>query len=511
MAMSDLEKEQRCRQILRTVTSEALQAQPANLWIYPDPNEEPVPEEPAKGAKDPKAAKGAAPVEEVTPLEAGADPDAGGLFLSHVWGEPDCWTELFGAGQFSAAKNLQVASSLQRAALRGDLLPQGRDARVWVDCASLPDPVLPFDHPLEELTLGTYAMPVQHLKALLPKVEAGDLDKSGYTVLHLNEEGHRFEGTMNLRKWDADGRPLERTTPMTVEWEIPPGWYHFRSAKVIPEDRVSPEEASNKAEFRPFAEQMRKWCAQLRLRDEVWVEFTLGSIRAECMLLAETMLALHGGLLSVMTWNYMDRLWPFVEWTVYCARRGPDRVQLAADHFTGAALVEYHRAIRRLSVEKAGCRDPRDRDLLLGMLKRIFKCDTKYVTESYNTLTITVDNRPTRSAGLMEAKKIALTDWTAVERYARATAIAVFAHEAADVATRKPAAADENGWAALAGELGLLELEAVLKKCKPFDWDELAATKPPEDRDACFDALVEDWWQGKVLPVLEDERKMAMR
>merc|ERR1712188_190758 len=32
---------------------------------------------------------------------------------------------MFGAGQFSAAKNLQVASSLQRAALRGDLLPQG--------------------------------------------------------------------------------------------------------------------------------------------------------------------------------------------------------------------------------------------------------------------------------------------------------------------------------------------------------------------------------------------------
>merc|ERR1712072_1009669 len=250
---------------------------------------------------------------------------------------------------------------------------------------------------------------------------------------------------------------------------------------------------------------MRKWCAQLRLRDEVWVEFTLGSIRAEVMLLSETMMALHGGLLAVVTWNYFDRLWPFVEWTVYCARRGPNRIQLASDHFVGAAVVEYHRAIRRLSVENAGCRDPRDRELLLGMIKRIFKCDTKLVTESYV--------KPA-SGALTEAIKVPVTDYSAVERYARATAIAVFAHECADVANRKPAAGDEFGWAALAGELGLTDLEAALKMCKPFDWEELAAYKPEaslEERQTCYDALVEDWWRGKVLPVLEDERKLAMR
>merc|ERR1719506_606349 len=188
---------------------------------------------------------------------------------------------------------------------------------------------------------------------------------------------------MNLREWDEQGRPMEKTTPQMVEWEIPPGWYHVRSAEVIPEDRVSPEEAGKKRKLRPFAEQMRAWSNGLHLRDEVWVEFTLGSIRAECMLLAETMMALHGGLLAVVTWNYFDRLWPFVEWTVYCARRGPHRVQLAADHFVGAATVQYHRAIRRLNVENAGCRDPRDRELLLGMLKRIFKCDTRFETDGY--------------------------------------------------------------------------------------------------------------------------------
>merc|ERR1719359_2086582 len=307
---------------------------------------------------------------------------------------------------------------------------------------------------------------------------------------------------MNLRKWDDVGRPLAKTTPHPVAWQMPPGRYHVRSAKVIPEDRVSPDEASRKAEFRPFVEQMRTWSAQLRLRDEVWIEFTLGSIRAECMLLAETMLALHGGLLAQVNWNYFDRLWPFVEWTVYCARRGPNRVQLASDHFVGAAVVEYHRALRRLSVEKMGCRDPRDRELLLGMLKRLFKCDTKLQTESYK--------KPAAGQQAMEANKVLKTDYSAVERYARATAIAVFAHEAANVATRRPTAGDEFGWAALAGELGLIDLEAALKKCKPFDWDELAATNPADERDACFDALVEDWWHGKVLPVLEDERKLAM-
>merc|ERR1712072_180528 len=351
----------------------------------------------------------------------------------------------FGSGQFNKAKHLQVCSALQRAPDRryDPILAPDREVRVWVDCASLPDAVMPYDHPLEELTLGTYAMPVKELKALLPKVEEDD----GYTILCL-DDGHKFDGTMHHRKWDEYGRPLEKTTPQPVEWDIPPGWYHVRSAKVIPEDRVSPEAAAKKDEFRPFTEQMRKWCGRLKLSDEVWIEFTLGSIRAEVMLLAETMLALHGGLLAVVKWNYFDRLWPFVEWTVYCARRGPNRIHLAADHFVGAAVVEYQRAIRRLNVENAGCRDPRDRELLLGMIKRIFKCDTKLVTESYV--------KPA-SGALTEAIKVPVTDYSAVERYARATAIAVFAHEAADVANRKPAAGDEHGWAALAGELGLLD------------------------------------------------------
>lgn len=255
-------------------------------------------------------------------------------------------------------------------------------------------------------------------------------------------------------------------------------------------------------EFRPFAEHLRKWSASLRLRDEVWVEFSLGSIRAEVMLLSETMLALHSGLLAVVTWNYFDRLWPFVEWTVYCARRGPNRIQLASDHFVGPAIVEYQRAIRRLSVDKAGCRDPRDRPLLLGMLKRIFKCETRWETDGFA--------KPL-DGSLTEPNRVAITDYSAVERYARATAIAVFAHEAADVANRTKAAGDEFGWAALAGELGLLDLQAALAKMKPLDWEELAQTKPPEDHDAVYDALVDDWWLGKVLPVLEDERKLAMR
>merc|ERR1711972_264060 len=151
----------------------------------------------------------------------------------------------------------------------------------------------------------------------------------------------------------------------------------------MPEDRISPTVAAQQAHLRPGKEQMRKWCNDLKLQDEVWVEFALGSIRAECMLLAEPMLALHSVLLAVVTWNYFDRLWPLVEWTVFCARCGPDRVQLAADHFSCPCLVEYHRALRRLSVTLAGVRDPRDRELLLGMIKRTFKCDTTDVIEKY--------------------------------------------------------------------------------------------------------------------------------
>lgn len=499
MTMSRSEEERRSLQLIRTVTSEALQASANDLWIYPDPNAEPPP------PPDPKAAKGAPPPDEddAGPLKAENDPDGGGLFLSHVWEEPNCWSSVFGAGSFKVSKHLQVCASLQRAAdHRKDLFRPGQEPRVWVDCASLPDPVVPYDHPLEELTLGTYAMPVQDLKAMLPKVE-GSINAGGYTILHL-EEGHRFEGTMNLREWDDNGRPLEATTQQTVEWEIPPGWYHVRSAFVIAEDRVSPAEAQSKEHFRPVTEQMRAWCKKLKLRDEVWVEFTLGSIRAECLLLAEPMLALHGGLLAVVTWNYFDRLWPFVEWTVFCARRGPARVHLAADHFAGPAIVEYHRAIRRISVNNMGCRDPRDRELLLGMIKRLFKCDTTERTMSYD--------KPADGSLQRECIRESVTDYSAVERYARATAIAVFAHEAAPVASRSPGAGDEAGWAALAGELGLMQLQQALKKCKPYDWEKAAeASKPEEKREAGFEDLMEAWWTEQVLPVLEEERRRAMR
>merc|ERR1712072_1264094 len=115
------------------------------------------------------------------------------------------------------------------------------------------------------------------------------------------------------------------------------------------------------------------------------------------------------------------------------------------------------------------------------MLKRTFKCDTKYETDGFV--------KPA-DMSLTIANKVPVTDYSAVERYARTTAIAIFANEAAHVATRQPAAHDESGWAALAAEFGYLDLEAALKKCKPFDWEELAATKPDDQREACFDALV---------------------
>jgi hypothetical protein len=355
------------------------------------------------------------------------------------------------------------------------------------------------DHPLEELILGTYAMPVRELKKLLPLVEG---DGTGYTVLKLDKEGYRFEGTKIHREFDEQDRPMEKTTPQIVQWEIPPGWFHVRSAQVIADDRISPKEAASKVEFKPFVEQMRKWCNDLRLRDEIWVEFTLGSIRAETLLLAEPFLALHSGLLAVTTWNYFDRLWPIVEWTVFCARCGPDRVLLAAEHFTGPALVEYHRALRRLSVDNAGVRDPRDRELLLGMLKRVFKCDTTTVIEKFakpspDQLTSPVHNY--------------ITDYSAVERYARATAIAIFAHQDAPVASRKPGGCDESGWKVLAEEMGLEALQRSLRKCKPCDWAKAVSSRPESEQEDAFQELVEEWWSIEVLPVLDEERALAMR
>jgi len=497
----------RCRQILRTVPSEVLEGTGPELWKYPEPEE---------GAAEaaPPAGEGAS-----APLEAEADNAAGGLFLSHAWGEPSDWSRYFGAQPFATAKSLQVKAAVQRAAIHGLGVPGGRRTaatdpaeeeeaarppgpRVWMDCASLPDPVGETDHPLDEPLFGEYgpyAMSVQDLKALCPKTEAS----TGYTILRL-PEGHCFEGTMQIRKF-IDEQPQAAITPKEVKWEILPGWFYVRSGRVIAEDKISEKMADEKPKFRPQVEQVRRWCMNNRLRDEVWVEITLGTVRGECLLLAETMLAIHGGLVAVLPWNYFDRLWPLCEWAVFCAHRGPHLVELAADSFMGPALVEYHRALRRLSVSAAGCRDPRDRVLLFGVLDKIFKSKHRSELKGFQ--------KPHPAKLTVPVHEI-IYDFSAVERYIRVTAIAVFAHEAAPSASREPGGGDEAGWAALAEEFGFSALWNALKKCKPHDWWERAKHEAGGDEtneQAFFEEMLQEWWTRIVLPVLEDERKLAMR
>lgn len=502
----DADTETRCRDLLRTLPA-----------LGPQDGSAPADEEPALDGAEPElwafsedAAEGGVggavagdPSERQVRqlMEAPADQVGGALFLSHAWDEPREWSKYFAAQPFTAAKQLQVSTGLRAAVNRKLARP-----RVWVDCASLYEPVrggdphVECDHPLAQVSFGPYQMHIRALKdpAFLPGSEGCS---NGYTVLRLLQ-GHSFEGTMNIRSFDAAGRPDKQVDPRVVQWEIAPGCYYVRSAHVLSEDKISPEVAATKEPFQSRAEHLRSWCARLGLRDEVWVEFTLGSIRTECLALAEPMLAMQDGFVAVVTWNYFDRLWPLCEWAIFCAHRGPDRVQLAVDAFVGPALVEYHRAIRRLSVASAACREPLDRELLLGKLERIFVCEAHLATVGFE--------KPDPSAPLRRPVQQRQVDFSRVERYVRATAIAVFAREAALTATRRAHADDEAGWAGLSAELRLEELHGALRRCKPFDWAERAAAGPA-DAEAAYAAAVEGWWARQVLPVLSSERRRALR
>lgn len=508
----------RSRELIRTIPAfpnpeqdgqpaEALVAAGSRLWIYRDrsiPDESPPEPQPpapkakaaAKGKAEPPPDKGP---EEKAKMEAKLDPQGGALFLSHVWDEPEHWSEHFTAQSFTEAKHDQVEHALRKAERRGFNRP-GSSPRVWIDIASLPTPVTPSDHPLEQVLFGPYKLSVLELKKLVPKVPDGQ-QLAQYTVLHLPED-YRFQGAMKLTKYDCHGRPLQNPEEQEVQWCIPAGWHFIRTCRVIPEGLVSPAAAAELEEYRPLKEQLRSWCLRLALREEVWVELTLGSFRSECLLLADTILTLHGGLVAVVTWNYFDRLWPLWEWAVFCACCGPHRVQLAADCFASKAVVEYHRAIRRLSVESTGCRDARDRPMLLDAFEKLFKCGVKDETTSFK--------KPS-AAESISAVKERKVDFAPVERFVRATVIAAFAREAALAASKKLGEDDACGWIALAEEMGFFELHRALKKCKPWDWMDAIRSKGSEGADEAYETTVEAWWGEQVLPELEHERQLAVR
>jgi len=519
------------------------------LWQYPEPKDEADTPEPPPDPKAKAAAKGAAkaaakpagkgskddlpPEEPVGPLEAKADPQGGALLLSHAWDAPGNWSTHFVAQSFADAKSLQVSTALaclnERTKARHEsdqhqseiVLTPSVDPRVWVDCASLPDPVDAKDHPCEQLSYGPFRMPVGELKRLFPPLGQGVQER--YTVLRV-PEGDKWEGTMQIRKFDEKGRPGKNTTPEEVAWDILPGWYHVLSAKVIPEDRLSPDMAAEYDEFRPREEHLRNW-----LRDKIWVEITLGTLRAECFLAVHAMLGLHGGMIAVMAWNYFDRLWPLCEWAVFCLRHGVTRVQLAADAFA-PARVEFHRAVRRLSVQGALCRDQRDRPLLLELLELEFSLQAREEKQGFS--------KPAGTLGLVPIVE-RIVDFSPVERFVRATTIGLFAREAVLAASRQRHGDDEAAWCELADDLGLDDLHKALKACKPWDWYEAAkedasslgppATSEMEEEldeetlakraaierikaeEAGYAQRVDDWWAVTVLPVLENERQLASR
>lgn len=173
-------------------------------------------------------------------------------------------------------------------------------------------------------------------------------------------------------------------------------------------------------------------------------------------------------------------------------------------------MAEYHRAIRRLSVSKACCRDPRDRPLLLGLLERSFKCEQSLTTIGYRRESNAAKFGSAIQAQVMPEQRWEI-DYSRVERYVRATAIALFAREAAVAACWLRTAVgvdcdeDESGWTGMALELGLSELHEALRKCRPQLWLHGGCDS------SVAQGRLDEWWSDMAMPVLRHELHKAVR
>lgn len=441
--------------------------------------------------------------------------EAGGksVHVSHAWDEPASWSKWFGAQAYVEVKQLQVTEAMRGLAQWMKLQSEGGDDppfRVWVDHSCLPQAIKDSDQvPVSsDHDFGPFKIQVKALKAILPtSQDAGRF----YSMLTIPAEGFQYNGVLQNVQSDDPGQATGEDEAELVEWSLLPGQYFFTAAQRLSHaDGDSPDSIRVSDHVRPGQGDLLCWCTDQALDDEAWIRIGLASVRGACSVLFDSMLTLHSYLVPVVTWNYFGRLWPLVEWAIFCSRVGVDKVHLAADFFTKPALVEFHRALSSLSIEGAECHNPSDRRWLLSFLEREFTCTSKYVTPCFQKVT----------KGVLMAVKERTVDFEPLERYIRATAVAIFARQAARTASRRLKCDDESGWIGLADSLGLSELHGALKRCKCWEWHQVAQSdagvSQPEGSlaaavELAYQARVEAWWADFILPVLEDERRRALR
>merc|ERR1711924_510856 len=100
---------------------------------------------------------------------------------------------------------------------------------------------------------------------------------------------------------------------------------------------------------------VRQWLQGLSILSEhLWLEFTLGSVRAESLFLMDEILWKHPRLTVILSWDHFARLWPLYEWATFLLEHSPVNVELSCSLTAPLSTIPLHldRA-RRLSIDAA--------------------------------------------------------------------------------------------------------------------------------------------------------------
>mmetsp|Transcript_9143 Transcript_9143/g.19694 ORF Transcript_9143/g.19694 Transcript_9143/m.19694 type:complete len:648 (-) Transcript_9143:264-2207(-) len=198
------------------------------------------------------------------------------------------------------------------------------------------------------------------------------------------------------------------------------------------------------------------------------------------VLLIEEFLQLSDGLVVLLNWTYLTRLWCVYEWACFLAYHDPCDIIVSAEPFYRKTTEPlFLNAVRNFKVENCQCFDPRDRSVLIGKVAAYYRS-----TKSF-------------------------------EEFLQFTVIACMARCLTGWASRSPTAIE--AWARMAEELGFDDLAQELWTVDPSVWRNEIIDQLGEDKaTASFDmqaAMLEhrdQWFNARIAPVVRLKRDASM-
>eukprot|EP00391_Amoebophrya_sp_Ameob2_P004594 CAMPEP_0179004144 /NCGR_PEP_ID=MMETSP0795-20121207/13111_1 /TAXON_ID=88552 /ORGANISM="Amoebophrya sp., Strain Ameob2" /LENGTH=465 /DNA_ID=CAMNT_0020698313 /DNA_START=290 /DNA_END=1687 /DNA_ORIENTATION=- len=430
--------------------------------------------------------------------EAGIEPGAGSsklvepgssYFLSHTAFPPENFAECVGGGApYSEIVQMQVSTTLGR-------IEGSASSSLYVHKLSTPARLDKEDHPLDKTTYGPFRMPIAELKKLLMQTKPGKGEIHSLIKV-TGEEPYLFEGTIYIREYDLFGNAKANPTPFPEVWElVPGGCYYVKQTKVAVQDGVDLSEYPTEYNFGE-EENLPDWMARNNLLDKIWVQVTLGSVRSECLKLYEFLLNFHSRALFCMHWESFANVWPIYDWAMYNLKYDAQYCRLSVDCFLQPSTnLLYQRMVKFLDVHAATRHmEPLDIDFLYRKIGVYFDCDM----EAEVTYDLPGPQQP--KTDFVQRVTTRRMNFSKLERFVRTTFIALFAYELAKTHARENYKSYEfwyRSWIELAEELGYTALAYGLRECKPYREDDLN--------------VIDAWFLGAIVPVLQQEREMAIR